>query len=328
MLVSYPLTGPIVVMNTVSESGESPAGTGGDTPTTNWIARHRIAAFFLFAYAIAWGLEGVILLLGLEPSWTWWFIGGFLGPLAPAISAVVVLRASGESVRGWLRDVLRWRVHPAWYVVAIAVPFLIAYASGVVGWLLGDPIDWTAFAFDPVSIGIGIVLGTLIGGGQEELGWRGFAQPELQARYGAFGAAVIVGVFWGLWHLPQFVLPGGIRADWPAVLILSYFTGIVAFSVLLAWVFNGSGGSALLAMLMHGADNSTTGRVPLDLDVVLIGDTVNWSLLSGTYVSHALLTWLVVLLVIGVSGAGLYARRVRRRGRTARGSPEGVTGED
>jgi membrane protease YdiL (CAAX protease family) len=297
-------------MNTVSESGDRP---------TNWIARHRIVAFVLFAYAIAWGLEGVIILLGLEPSWTWWFIGGFLAPLAPAISAVIVLRASGEHVRGWLRNVLRWRVHPAWYVVAIGVPFLIAYASGVAGWLLGDPIDWSGFAFDPVSVAIGIVLGTLIGGGQEELGWRGFAQPELQERYGAFGAAVLVGVFWGLWHLPQFVLPGGIRADWPAVLILSYFTGIIAFSVLLAWVFNGSGGSALLAMLMHGADNATTGRVPLDLDVVLLGDTLNWSLLSGLYVSHAVLTWLCVLLVVAVSGTGLYARRVR---------PERVVGSD
>jgi membrane protease YdiL (CAAX protease family) len=216
---------------------------------------------------------------------------------------------SGESVWGWLRGILRWRVHPKWYLFAIGVPFAITFASGIAAWALGGPIDWGAFEFDPISVVIGIVLGTLLGGGQEELGWRGFAQPELQANYGGLGAAVIVGVFWGLWHLPQFVLPGGPRADWPFELTVAYFTGIIAFSVLLAVVFNGSGGSALLAMIMHGTDNSTQGRVPLDIDIVLQGDVINYESLVSLYVSHAVITWAVTLVVLLLVGRGLYRRR-------------------
>ncbi|KAB1185069.1 MULTISPECIES: CPBP family intramembrane glutamic endopeptidase [Haloferax] len=278
-------------------------------PVSDWIQRHRIAAFFLLTYAISWGIEGAVKLAGMEPSWTTWFFEGFLSPLSPGVAAAIVLTVSGESVREWLRDILKFRVHPKWYVLAIAIPFVITYASGIASWALGGPVDWSSFEFDPISIVIGIVLGTLLGGGQEELGWRGFAQPELQERYGAFRAAVVIGVLWGGWHLPQFVFPGGMRADWPLALTASYFVGIVAFSILLAWIYNGSGGSAFLAMLMHGTDNSTQGRVPLDLDIALTGNVINWDSLVSMYVSHALITWAIVAIVVAVVGIQLSAGR-------------------
>jgi membrane protease YdiL (CAAX protease family) len=278
------------------------------SPVTGWIRAHRITSFFVLAYALSWSIEAVPVVLGMEPSWGRWIIEGFLGPLAPGVAAAIVLRASGESVRAWLRGIVTWRVHPKWYAIAILVPLAITYAAAVASWALGGPIDWGNFSFDPVTIAIGIVLGTFIGGGQEEFGWRGFAQPELQERYGGFTAAIVVGLFWGLWHLPQFV-PGGFRADWPLELVAAYFVGIVAFSVLLGWVFNGSGGSVLLAMLMHGTDNATTGQVPLDTDVVLVGDAIDWSTLVTLNGSHAVVTWVVALAVVGVVGWHLHDRR-------------------
>ncbi|WP_137285576.1 CPBP family intramembrane glutamic endopeptidase [Halorussus salinisoli] len=273
-----------------------------------WIREHRIASFFLLAFALSWTLDSIPKLLGMEPSWGRWFIEGFLSPLSPGVAAAIVLWASGESIHNWLRSIFTWRVHPKWYAAAIVIPFAITYAAGVASWALGGPIDWASFDFDPITIIIGIVLGTFIGGGQEEFGWRGFAQPELQERYGGLYAALIVGVFWGLWHLPQFV-PSGFRADWPLELVIAYFVGIVAFSVLLGWVFNGSGGSVLLAMLMHGTDNATTGQIPLDLNVVIVGDAINWSTLVTLNGSHAIITWVVVLIIVASTGAHLYDHR-------------------
>lgn len=273
------------------------------------IGQYRITSFFVLAYALSWTLDAIPKLLGMDPSWSRWFIEGFLSPLSPGVAAAIVLWASGESARKWLGDIFTWRVHPKWYAAAILIPFAITYAAGVASWALGGPIDWTAFDLDPITVVIGIILGTFIGGGQEEFGWRGFAQPELQERYGGLAAALIIGVFWGLWHLPQFV-PGGFRADWPLELVVAYFVGIIAFSVLLGWVFNGSGGSVLLAMLMHGTDNATTGQVPLDLDVVLVGDAIDWSTLVTLNGSHAVITWAAALLVVVMTGVHLYDYQV------------------
>jgi membrane protease YdiL (CAAX protease family) len=275
------------------------------------VERRRLTSFFLLAYALAWGVEAVPDVVGMtQPSWTSWFFAGFLSALAPSVAAAIVVWASGESVRGWFRSVAKVRVHWKWYVAAIAVPFLIVYAAGVVSWAIGGPIDWSAFEVSPTTIVFGIVIGTLLGGGQEEFGWRGFAQPELQERYGAFRAAIVVGVFWGLWHLPQF-LPGGFRADWGPLMVGSYFVGIIGFSVLLAWVFNGSGGSAWLAMVMHGADNATQGRLPIDLSIVAPDGVLLPSTLVTINVPHAILTWLIALIIVGVVGTALYRDRVR-----------------
>jgi membrane protease YdiL (CAAX protease family) len=275
------------------------------------VEKRRLTSFFLLAYALAWGVEAVPDVVGMtQPSWTSWFFAGFLSALAPSVAAAIVVWASGESVRGWFRSVAKVRVHWKWYVAAIAIPFLIVYAAGVVSWVIGGPIDWSAFEISPTTIVFGIIIGTLLGGGQEEFGWRGFAQPELQERYGAFRAALVVGVFWGLWHLPQF-LPGGFRADWGPLMVGSYFIGIIGFSVLLAWVFNGSGGSAWLAMVMHGADNATQGRLPIDLSIVAPDGVLLPSTLVTINVPHAILTWLIALIVVGVVGTALYRDRVR-----------------
>lgn len=286
----------------------------------DWIRSHRVASFFLLAYAISWSLDAAVLVLGMEPSWTRWIISGFLSALGPAIAAGVVLSLNGDNLQDWFGRVVRWRVHPKWYAVAIGLPVIVALGSGAILQLVGGPVDFASFAFDPVSFGIGILLGTTIGGGQEELGWRGFAQPELQERYGGLRAAVIIGMLWGGWHLPLFFDPTAIHSQWPLSSQLAYFVGIIAFSILLAWVYNGSGGSILLAMLMHGTENAAGGLIPLDLERAIVEGVPDWVALAPMNVSHATLMWLLALVVISVTGSGLLARRERReRSSTARG---------
>ncbi|WP_331232625.1 CPBP family intramembrane glutamic endopeptidase [Natronorarus salvus] len=277
---------------------------------TNWIRTHRLGAFFLLTFAISWSVNGFVILAGMEMSWIRWILSGFLSASGPAIAAVIVVHVSGDDLRGWARGIVRWRVHPKWYAAAIGIPAAVGVGSAVLADLMGGPIDFSAFSPALFTLAFGILLGTFVGGGQEEIGWRGLAQPELQQRYSAFTAAVVIGLAWGAWHLPLFFDPFAPHAQWPVASQVAYFVGIIGFSVLLAWVYNGSGGSILLAMIMHGSMNSLPGvLVPLDVELVIVDEIVDWGALLTLNLSNTVLTWLFALVVIAAVGTSLLAHR-------------------
>jgi membrane protease YdiL (CAAX protease family) len=89
----------------------------------------------------------------------------------------------------------------------------------------------------------------------EEVGWRGYALPALQARYGALLSSVILGVLWALWHLPVFFNPDTHYSDLPFVLQVAIQ---VPLAILYTWVFNSTGGSVLMAILLHAVTNASS----------------------------------------------------------------------
>jgi membrane protease YdiL (CAAX protease family) len=94
---------------------------------------------------------------------------------------------------------------------------------------------------------------TLVGSSMgEELGWRGYLLPRLQRRFGALVASVVLGLIWGLWHLPLALTPGDVRSEtffgWTLL-------GLVAAAILFTWVYNNTRGSLLIALLFHTAIN-------------------------------------------------------------------------
>jgi membrane protease YdiL (CAAX protease family) len=97
----------------------------------------------------------------------------------------------------------------------------------------------------------------------EELGWRGFALPRLQARRSALAASLIVGAVWGIYHLPLFLLGSPTR---PFALFLPFALSCVIMSIFYTWMYNGTGGSLLIAVLLHAATNLplTIAYAPLE----------------------------------------------------------------
>jgi membrane protease YdiL (CAAX protease family) len=203
-----------------------------------------------------------------------------------AILLIAVLHGKA-GVRKLLRRLLMWRVGVGWYVAVVLVS---ALALGAVGLsvLLGG--DTPAVA---VTIPVVVILFLLYifpgSAGGEEIGWRGFALPHLQADRSALAASVVLGVVWGVWHLPLYLLGADIR---PVSLFPAWVLLTVAASVIYTWMYNGTGGSLLIVVLFHAASN-----LPLTILLEPLEDQVHQPFLI--YVALMILAAAVVVAATG-----------------------------
>ncbi len=133
-----------------------------------------------------------------------WHVGGFLGPIGSAFLCTALI--SGKAgLRQFLRRFILWRVGFQWYVFAVlACPILI-----MLGIFATVPNALSAFIPSMLPSVLLLFVGLLIAemfvsGLIEEPGWRGFALPRLQERYGPLTGSLILGFFWGLWHYAVF----------------------------------------------------------------------------------------------------------------------------
>jgi hypothetical protein len=202
----------------------------------SFIKRHPIASFAAIAYLLSW--------------WSAPFANGQIMPHGPAVAAVIVLtitsgRAGLSSL--WHR-VAHWRVDWYWYVIGPGI--IAAYLS--VAYIL-SPFVGVKVTAPPNLLTMGTLLELLLLGGMwEEPGWSGYALPKLQNRFanrqnGTLLAALVVGTIRAIWHLPLFIYG---HIAWFDVVVFTF-----AFQLIIAWLFNRSGGSVLIVMWFHLASN-------------------------------------------------------------------------
>ncbi|BCC06750.1 type II CAAX endopeptidase family protein [Bacillus cereus] len=71
----------------------------------------------------------------------------------------------------------------------------------------------------------------------EELGWRGFAQIELQKKYSPLKASIIIGFWWGMWHLPIWFTTGFVGMDLIKY-ILFFMISIISIKIVMTAFYN------------------------------------------------------------------------------------------
>ncbi|MUN61801.1 CPBP family intramembrane metalloprotease [Kocuria sediminis] len=256
--------------------GHAPAPRGG---TRAWTARHPLLAFFLLAYAWSWACWAP-LLAGAGGTLV---LGGF----GPFLAAAAVTWLAGEPLRPWARAIVRWRVPARWWAWALGLPALLYAVVNLVLGALGREIDWSlALGRAPAYLAT-FAFVAVLGGGLEEPGWRGFALPRLQQRLGPLRATALLGLLWGVWHVPLY---GPLGFVVPLVLAVFYTP------------LRNRTGSVLLCVLLHASFTPAQDHL-----VLLAAEPVHTGLLDvvdlvvlGTYAGAALL---VVVLTRGRLGA-------------------------
>ena len=218
------------------------------------IRRNPLPWFFLLAFLISWAgmvpltLYGRGLLSFTSPLFN------IIGGLGPAFAAMIIVMAlkGGEGLKELFRPFLLGRVGIQWYLVAFFGMAVLAGAALVLLFRFNGVIpDWMRFG--PWFMVLPVFLVNLLSNVWEEIAWRGFALPRLQARFSALAASLILGILWAVWHFPLLLNPKNPMSGYPWHMMV---INISAMSIIYAWLYNNTRGSLLLATLFHAASNT------------------------------------------------------------------------
>ena len=186
-------------------------------------------------------------------------VAGF-GPSLAAVAMVAFTRGP-NGLGMWFVCCLERRQSRRLYVIAFLMPLVLMVAAIWIDVALGGAIPpFLAVKKIPLAIAnFGFVL--LVGGPiGEEFGWRGYLTPALNARMNWRAASLIVGVIWGVWHLPLFFTTGTPQAG---MAITVFLLNILAGAVVFGWIFDRSGGSVLPVLVLHTSLNAWAGTLAI-----------------------------------------------------------------
>lgn len=212
------------------------------------------SVFFVVTFFLTWACWAPIVLVPLHARTLPFAILLFIGIFSPAIVSVsLTARSKGRAgVRELFQGMLKANMSARWYVFAVCFTISIKLFNA----LLLRAFTGTWPRFGDVSlflIPLAIMISTPVQSG-EEIGWRGYALPRLAARMGLAKSSILLGIIWALWHLPLFFVPD---SDTYHQSFFVYTLQVTALSVAMAWLWERTGRSLLLVMLMHAAVNNT-----------------------------------------------------------------------
>jgi len=182
---------------------------------------------------------------------------GAFGPAAGAFFSIRTLEGK-TALRQYLRGIFDLRFGWRAWLIPILVSGGVAWAA----WIL--PELWGASrlpSFLPSIwlLPLNLIIMTLLGGGQEELGWRGYILDPLEERLGPWIGNLVLGIVWGGWHLPLFFIPGLSQSYMPFTAFLLVTIGASWF---MSWVRQVSGKKTLAGMVTHGWMNAFIDLFP------------------------------------------------------------------
>ena len=259
------------------------------------IQQHPLASFFVLAYAISWLLWMPLVASGGGTPTGLGLVLALLGSLVPsAVAILLVAVLHGKAgVRKLLRRLLMWRVGVGWWVAVVLLSTLAVGAVGLSVLFGGDAPDLDVTIPGVVFLFLFSIFPGSAGG--EEIGWRGFALPHLQRARSALAASVVLGAAWGVWHLPLYLLG---TDNQPLGLFPAWVLLTVAASVILTWMYNGTGGSLLIVVLFHAASN-----LPLTVLLEPLEDQI-----TQPFLIYVALTILAATVVVAATGPANLSR--------------------
>ena len=268
---------------------------------TEFLNRHSLVVGILLMFLLTWPID--LANWGIVPIQFPFIVYLFLGWGFIFASVIMTgLTLGKDGVVALLKRYVQWRVGWKWYLAAfLLTPSLIVLAVYINAALVGVPPDFSTVmahkifggaAYLPLFI-LPFFLVDLISNG-EEIGWRGYVLPRLQAKHSALTSSLILGIIWGFWHLPKYL------SHWNTVSFAWFMVHIMASAVILTWLYNNTKGSLLLVTISHASGNTAGFSMPM-------ANTVS-SENMGAYIIFVLLQVITAVMIIIVTGPERFSR--------------------
>ena len=219
--------------------------------------------FFILSYIITWiiWLPGILATYDLIILPVPWVIFFGLGTFGPFFGAIIASASEGgkSGLHAYIPHVFYFAISLKWILAGILVPLFIAMISYFMVILINPyqlplPITQNALFIIPTFL-----LMFLIGGGNEELGWRGYALDILQAKWSPLKASIILGLIWGVWHTPLFFIKYTSQFYMSWILFVLFSSSM---SILHTWIYNASGKKVIAAWIFQASINTWLSFLP------------------------------------------------------------------
>lgn len=178
-----------------------------------------------------------------------------LGLFAPTLTALIL---SHTFRKGTADATQKKSTKTLWLYLPITIALVSAYVISdyAASYALGSLFDPTQENWNWQAPTIGSILSafamSILFGGLEELGWRGYLLPRFLKLWSPLKATVIISGIWTLWHVPLFFIPGTAQASYNFIVFaLSTFT----LSTLMSWLWLRTR-SITIAVLAHSTFNA------------------------------------------------------------------------
>jgi len=227
--------------------------------------------YFLLTYAYSWviWIPSVLDGIGLDLPFD---VTGYstvvviIGAFAPLLAAITLIaRDEGwKAVKSLFGRALDFRIKPIYLIIALGLPLVIHLLAHYLALAFGLDVAKTLIpaemSISPVLLAVPyFILMLVLGGGQEEFGWRGYALEPLQEKIGVIPASLVIGVIWGTWHLPLWFMAGDMHS---AYSFLAFVMMTTSISLIYTWLYTSSGKKLVVVLFFHAMNNTAAPLIP------------------------------------------------------------------
>jgi uncharacterized protein len=172
-----------------------------------------------------------------------------LSVFTPSVLALVIT-AIKKGKRGVYelfvqQTIQKTKIH--WFVISLSgIPLIASLAM-----LSSLNFDISKFSLRTYQLMPQIVVIILIALG-EEYGWRGFLLPRLLNAFSTFNSSIILGLIWGIWHFPAYLIETGVPSQMNFMVFLLW---VILGTLFISWIYYYTK-NVLTSIIVHISANS------------------------------------------------------------------------